>query len=133
MLEDLEVINQGTTLTGSTEAGSTVVIKDSQGNVLGSGKAGNDGSFSIGINPAKTNGETLTISVTDRASNTGPVESLKVPDISPPASPSGLTVAADGESVSGQAEPGSTVIIKDVAGNVLGTGIANGSGQFIAR
>ncbi|MDN8552380.1 Ig-like domain-containing protein [Citrobacter werkmanii] len=132
VLEDLEVINQGTTLTGSTEAGSTVVIKDSQGNVLGSGKAGNDGSFSIGINPAKTNGETLTISVTDRASNTGPVESLKVPDISPPASPSGLTVAADGESVSGQAEPGSTVIIKDVAGNVLGTGIANGSGQFIA-
>ncbi|MGI3453754.1 Ig-like domain-containing protein, partial [Citrobacter arsenatis] len=71
VLEDLEVINQGTTLTGSTEAGSTVVIKDSQGNVLRSGKAGNDGSFSIAINPAKTNGETLTISATDKASNTG--------------------------------------------------------------
>lgn len=132
VLEDLEVINRGTTLTGSTEAGSTVVIKDGQGNMLGSGKAASDGSFAIAISPAKTNGETLTISVTDKASNAGPVETLKVPDISPPGPPSGLIVAADGESVSGQAEPGSTVIIKDVAGNVLGTGIANGSGQFIA-
>ncbi|POT56297.1 Ig-like domain repeat protein [Citrobacter amalonaticus] len=131
VLEDLEVINQGATLTGSTEAGSTVVIKDSQGNVLGSGQAGSDGTFAITIAPAKTNGETLTISVTDKASNSGPVESLKVPDITPPASPSGLVVAADGESVSGQAEPGSTVTIKDATGNVLGTGVANAGGQFI--
>lgn len=68
------VSDVGDRLTGATEAGSTVVIKDSQGNTLGSGTAGGDGTFSIGISPAKINGETLSISVTDKAANSGPVE-----------------------------------------------------------
>lgn len=57
VLEGLAVSDVGDRLTGTTEAGSTVVIKDSQGNTLGSGTAGDDGTFSIGISPAKINGE----------------------------------------------------------------------------
>ncbi|HCC1121947.1 TPA: BapA prefix-like domain-containing protein, partial [Salmonella enterica subsp. enterica serovar Paratyphi C] len=53
VLEDLAVSDVGDRLTGTTEAGSTVVIKDSLGNTLGSGTAGDDGTFSIGISPAK--------------------------------------------------------------------------------
>ncbi|EJP0923456.1 BapA prefix-like domain-containing protein, partial [Salmonella enterica] len=57
VLEGLAVSDVGDRLTGTTEAGSTVVIKDSLGNTLGSGTAGDDGTFSIGISPAKINGE----------------------------------------------------------------------------
>lgn len=71
VLEGLAVSDVGDRLTGTTEAGSTVVIKDSLGNTLGSGTAGDDGTFSIGISPAKINGETLSISVTDKAANSG--------------------------------------------------------------
>lgn len=47
VLEGLTVSDVGDKLTGTTEAGSTVVIKDSLGNTLGSGTAGDDGTFSI--------------------------------------------------------------------------------------
>lgn len=131
VLEGLAVSDVGDRLTGTTEAGSTVVIKDSPGNTLGSGTAGDDGTFSIGISPAKINGETLSISVTDKAANSGPVETLNAPDKTAPAAPDGLTVATDGLSVSGQAEAGATVTIRDSSNTVLGSAVANGNGQFI--
>ncbi|ELW8651202.1 BapA prefix-like domain-containing protein [Salmonella enterica] len=131
VLEGLAVSDVGDRLTGTTEAGSTVVIKDSQGNTLGSGTAGDDGTFSIGISPAKINGETLSISVTDKAANSGPVETLNAPDKTAPAAPDGLIVATDGLSVSGQAEAGATVTIRDSSNTVLGSAVANGNGQFI--
>ncbi|WP_139766874.1 Ig-like domain-containing protein, partial [Salmonella enterica] len=98
---------------------------------LGSGTAGDDGTFSIGISPAKINGETLSISVTDKAANSGPVETLNAPDKTAPAAPNGLIVATDGLSVSGQAEAGATVTIRDSSNTVLGSAVANGNGQFI--
>ncbi|EAW9075485.1 biofilm-associated protein BapA, partial [Salmonella enterica] len=131
VLENLAVSDVGDKLTGATEAGSTVVIKDSQGNMLGSGTAGDDGTFSISISPAKINGETLSISVIDKAANSGPVETLNAPDKTAPAAPNGLIVATDGLSVSGQAEAGSTVTIRDSSNTVLGSAVANGNGQFI--
>lgn len=131
VLEGLAVSDVGDRLTGTTEAGSTVVIKDSLGNTLGSGTAGDDGTFSIGISPAKINGETLSISVTDKAANSGPVETLNAPDKTAPAAPNGLIVATDGLSVSGQAEAGATVTIRDSSNTVLGSAVANGNGQFI--
>lgn len=131
VLENLAVSDVGDRLTGTTEAGSTVVIKDSQGNTLGRGTAGDDGTFSIGISPAKINGETLSISVTDKAANSGPVETLSAPDKTAPAAPDGLIVATDGLSVSGQAEAGATVTIRDSSNTILGSAVANGSGQFI--
>ncbi|EGZ6665938.1 BapA prefix-like domain-containing protein [Salmonella enterica subsp. enterica serovar Panama] len=131
VLEGLAVSDVGDRLTGTTEAGSTVVIKDILGNTLGSGTAGDDGTFSIGISPAKINGETLSISVTDKAANSGPVETLNAPDKTAPAAPNGLIVATDGLSVSGQAEAGATVTIRDSSNTVLGSAVANGNGQFI--
>ncbi|WP_251990098.1 Ig-like domain-containing protein, partial [Salmonella enterica] len=124
VLEGLAVSDVGDKLTGTTEAGSTVVIKDSLGNTLGSGTAGDDGTFSIGISPAKINGETLSISVTDKAANSGPVETLNAPDKTAPAAPNGLIVATDGLSVSGQAEAGATVTIRDSSNTVLGSAVA---------
>jgi VCBS repeat-containing protein len=131
-LTDLAVVDQGQTLTGTTEAGSTVVVKDSFGTQLGTGTADQSGHFSITLSSPKTNGESLTVSVTDRAANIGVPENVIAPDTTAPNAPTGLTVTPDGLHVTGQAEPNSTITITDGNGNVLGTGITNGSGNFIA-
>ncbi|MGU3525153.1 BapA/Bap/LapF family large adhesin [Enterobacteriaceae bacterium C23F] len=132
VLDDLAVVNQGQTLTGTTEAGSTVVVKDSHGTPLGTGTADQNGNFSITLSTPQKNGETLTVSVTDKAANVGVSDNVIAPDTTPPGAPTGLTVAPDGLSVSGQAEPFSTVTIKDGNGNVLGTGVTNSAGNFVA-
>ncbi|MDX6020939.1 Ig-like domain-containing protein [Scandinavium sp. V105_16] len=131
-LSNLAVVGQGQTLTGMTEAGSTVVVKDSLGTQLGTATADQNGNFSITLSTPKTNGESLTVSVTDKAANVGVPETFNVPDITAPNPPSGLVVTPDGLHVTGQAEPNSSITITDGNGNVIGTGTTNGSGNFVA-
>ncbi|TDN58408.1 BapA/Bap/LapF family large adhesin [Scandinavium goeteborgense] len=131
-LSDLAVVDQGQTLTGITEAGSTVVVKDSLGTQLGTATADQDGKFSITLSTPKANGESLTVSVTDKAANIGVPETFNAPDTTAPNPPTGLVVTPDGLHVTGQAEPNSTITITDGNGNVIGTGSTNGSGNFVA-
>lgn len=130
VLENLAVSDAGDRLTGATEAGSTVVIKDSLGNTLGSGTAGDDGTFSIGISPAKINGETLNVLVTDKAANTGPMAILYAPDSTAPEMPKNVVISEDGASISGTAEPGSAITIATPDGTPLGSGKVDGEGHF---
>ncbi|EBS6870066.1 BapA prefix-like domain-containing protein [Salmonella enterica] len=130
VLENLAVSDVGDRLTGATEAGSTVVIKDSQGNTLGSGTAGDDGTFSIGISPAKINGETLNVLVTDKAWNTGPMVILHAPDSTAPEMPKNVVISEDGASISGTAEPGSAITIATPDGTPLGSGKVDSEGHF---
>lgn len=130
LLENLAVSDIGNRLTGATEAGSTVVIKDSQGNTLGSGTAGGDGTFSIGISPAKINGETLNVLVTDKAWNTGPMVILHAPDSTAPEMPKNVVISEDGASISGTAEPGSAITIATPDGTPLGSGKVDSEGHF---
>lgn len=127
---NLHVSDDGTTVTGSAEVGSTVTITDSNGNPIGSATAGTDGSFTATISPALLNGESLTAEATDSAGNVGVSGSVKAPDHTAPGAPTGLQVSADGLHVTGNAEANSTVVVKDGNGNVLGTGTANSSGVF---
>lgn len=131
VLDHVAVANQGQTVTGHTEVGSTVVVKDAQGTQLGTGTADQNGNFSITLSSPKTNGETLIVSVTDRAANVGIPDTIVAPDTTPPAAPTGLQVTADGMNVIGQAEPGSIVTITDSSDHVLGTAQTNPSGNFI--
>ncbi|MFJ3458459.1 BapA/Bap/LapF family large adhesin [Scandinavium goeteborgense] len=131
-LSNLAVVDQGQTLTGITEAGSTVVVKDSLGTQLGTATADQDGKFSITLSTPKANGESLTVSVTDKAANIGVPETFNAPDTTAPNPPTGLVVTPDGLHVTGQAEPNSTITITDGNGNVIGTGATNGSGNFVA-
>ncbi|WP_147439008.1 Ig-like domain-containing protein, partial [Brenneria goodwinii] len=112
---DLQVAADGTSVSGSAEAGSTVTITDADGNVLGSVTVGEDGSFSVPLSPALTNGEAVTISATDAAGNvSAPVTvtapDTSIPDTTAPDAPV-ATVSEDGLTVSGTAEPGSTVTV----------------------
>ncbi|KMV68323.1 hypothetical protein AI29_09380, partial [bacteria symbiont BFo2 of Frankliniella occidentalis] len=125
-----EISDDGATVTGKAEAGSTVTIKDADGNTLGSATAGSDGTFSVTLTTAQTNGETLTLTATDAAKNTSAEATTTAPDTTAPAAPTDVTVSDDGDTVTGKAEAGSTVTIKDADGNTLGSATVGSDGTF---
>ncbi|MDO5692020.1 MAG: Ig-like domain-containing protein [Pseudomonadota bacterium] len=125
-----QVSGDGTTVTGAAEPGSTVTIKDAAGNVLGTATADPDGKYTVPLSTPQTNGQQLTATAQDAAGNTSAPANATAPDTTAPATPTGTTVSADGTSVTGKAEPGSTVTIKDAAGNVLGTAKADADGNY---
>ncbi|WP_040342841.1 BapA/Bap/LapF family large adhesin [Brenneria sp. EniD312] len=127
---DLLVAEDGSSVSGSAEAGSTVTISDAAGNELGSVTVGEDGSFIVPLTPALTNGEIITAVASDAAGNTSAAATVTAPDLTAPLSPADLLVAEDGSSVSGSAEAGSTVTISDAADNELGSVTVGEDGSF---
>ncbi|MCF6843549.1 Ig-like domain-containing protein, partial [Klebsiella pneumoniae] len=97
---------------------------------IGTATADTDGDFTATLVPPQTNGETLTANATDTAGNKGDNASVTAPDTTAPDAPTGVTVAGDGGSVSGHAEAGSTVTVKDSNGNPIGIGQADSGGNF---
>ncbi|WP_241609075.1 Ig-like domain-containing protein, partial [Rosenbergiella epipactidis] len=65
--------------------------------------------------------ETLTVTTTDTAGNTSAAATTTAPDTTAPAAPTDIAVNGDGDTVTGNAEAGSTVTIKDADGNTLGS------------
>ncbi|MCP1475885.1 hypothetical protein ABIA54_000022 [Pseudomonas sp. EB276 TE3739] len=120
----------GSTLSGTGEPGATVNVTNASGTVLGSAVVGADGSFSVTLAPAPTNGEALAISQTDTAGNVSPSISVNAPDISPPAALTQVAVNADGVTVTGHGEPGATVSVRSADGTLLGTAQVGSSGAF---
>ncbi|PWC10257.1 Ig-like domain-containing protein, partial [Brenneria corticis] len=127
---DLLVAEDGTAVSGSAEAGSTVTITDAAGNVLGNVAVEDDGRFTVPLSPAQTNGETISLVVSDAAGNASVAESVTAPDTMAPAAAGDLLVTEDGTVVSGTAEAGSTVKITDAAGNELGNATVGNDGSF---
>ncbi|MEH8108942.1 Ig-like domain-containing protein [Gallibacterium anatis] len=123
--KNLDVSDDGTHVIGTAEPGSTVTVKDENGKEIGTATAGDDGKFDVTINPPKTNGEELTVEAKDEAGNPSQPNTVKADDSTPPAKPENLDVSDDGTRVTGTAEPGSTVTVKDEKDNVIGTGKAN--------
>ena len=117
-------------MNGKGEPGSTVTIKDPAGNVIGTGAVSADGTFSITLEKAQTNGQTLNVTLTDKAGNISQVGSVVAGDTTAPDAPTGLAVSADGLTLSGKGEVGSTVTVKDAAGNVIGSGPVAADGSF---
>ncbi|HWH87643.1 MAG TPA: Ig-like domain-containing protein [Pseudomonas sp.] len=120
----------GSTLSGTGEAGATVTVTNASGTVLGSAVVGADGTFSVTLAPAPTNGEALAISQTDPAGNVSPSTSVNAPDISPPAALTQVAVNADGVTVTGHGEPGATVSVRSADGTLLGTAQVGSGGAF---
>ncbi|WP_142984795.1 Ig-like domain-containing protein, partial [Atlantibacter hermannii] len=132
------------TVSGEAEAGSIVVIYDN-GVEIGSVTADADGSWSFTPETALDDGEhTFTVNVTDPAGNTSPLTAAGTItiDTTAPAAASEVTLSdddqplADGAStqdstptVSGEAEPGSTVVIYD-NGVEIGTVAADADGNW---
>ncbi|MBH9405439.1 BapA prefix-like domain-containing protein [Pseudomonas aeruginosa] len=106
----LKIAPDGSSISGQAEAGASVGIDTN-----GDGKpdltviADANGNFPAPLNPPRTNGQTVTVVVTDPAGNASPPAQVTAPDTTAPAPATDVQVAPDGSSVTGKAEPGSTV------------------------
>ncbi|WP_311168459.1 Ig-like domain-containing protein [Pseudomonas aeruginosa] len=107
---DVQVAPDGSSVTGKAEPGSTVgVDTDGDGQPDTTVVVGPGGSFEVLLNPPLTNGETVTVIVTDPAGNNSTPVTVEAPDTTAPAPATDVQVAPDGSSVTGNAEPGATV------------------------
>ncbi|MBG6873016.1 BapA prefix-like domain-containing protein [Pseudomonas aeruginosa] len=107
---DVQVAPDGSSVTGKAEPGSTVgVDTDGDGQPDTTVVVGPGGSFEVPLNPPLTNGETVTVIVTDPAGNNSTPVTVEAPDPTAPAPATDVQVAPDGSSVTGNAEPGATV------------------------
>ena len=123
----------GYTVTGTATAGDTVTIKNAGGTTIASGPA-TGGNFTITIPQGAAVGDEELQAIASNGSDTS------LPTIfTTPADPvvitaptiSGVTGdSATGYTVTGTATPGDSIIIKNAGGAVIGSGVANGSGDF---
>ena len=123
----LQIAPDGSSISGTAEPGATVGIdSNGDGQTDVSVVVGPDGKFQIPLNPPLTNGETVTVVVTDPAGNSSPPATVQAPDFpdAPQINPS------NGSSLSGTAEPGSTVVLTDGNGNPIGQTTADGNGNW---
>ncbi|UVC31711.1 Ig-like domain-containing protein [Pantoea sp. SOD02] len=135
----------------TSEAGSTIELRDADGNLLGSGTVGADGRWEAVINPALAEGEyEIEVSLKDKAGNTTvlptPVN-LEVDTTAPDApevigieDTSGNTIGDVTNNprpiVVGTADPseaGADIEIRDQDGNVVGTGVVDSNGDWRAE
>ncbi|WP_312080450.1 BapA/Bap/LapF family prefix-like domain-containing protein, partial [Acinetobacter schindleri] len=101
-----EVISfDGITIQGTAEPGSTIQIKNEDGEVLGSVIVDNNGNYTIELNPPLSNGEEIKVTATDKSNNTSIETVVNAPDTTAPLLP--VIEGFDGTTVVGTAEPGS--------------------------
>ncbi|MDQ8936981.1 BapA/Bap/LapF family large adhesin, partial [Acinetobacter rudis] len=128
---DLDVHQDGLKLTGKGEPNTTVTVKDKSGTVVGTGVVDAAGNLIAHLDKPFTNGEALDVTLTDAAGNTSAPATVNAKDTTPPDAPSDLVFADDGASITGKAEPGSTVIVRlPNNGAVVGTATADEHGNF---
>ncbi|WP_367600333.1 Ig-like domain-containing protein [Lactococcus garvieae] len=126
----------GYVITGTAEAGSKVEIKDSTGAVIGSATADGSGNYSVDLPGSVGPNANITVTATDAAGNVSTPTTGKTPadvDSTAPDAPviTGITGnSTDGYVVTGTAEAGSKVEIKDSTGAVIGSATADGSGNY---
>ncbi|MFA3356592.1 hypothetical protein KWE30_17545, partial [Acinetobacter baumannii] len=123
------ISSNGKTITGLTEANSTVTVKDSSGKIIGTAKSDNHGKYTVILDKAYLNGENLTISAEDLAGNKSTIQTILADDKT---APIGLTVAIDtaGKVVTGVTEANAVVTVKNAAGIVVGTATADTAGKY---
>lgn len=62
--------DEGTTISGSAEPNSTIIVKDENGEPIGTGETNSEGNFEITLPTPRQDGGSLTVEATDKAGNT---------------------------------------------------------------
>ncbi|NYE05880.1 putative cell wall-binding protein/flagellar motor switch/type III secretory pathway protein FliN [Bacillus niacini] len=122
-----EVNDRSTTVTGITEAGSTIIIESGMIEI-GKGVADSKGEFSITI-PKQKGGTNLIVKAIDRAGNRNEGIAVTIVDRTAPNVPDVYPVLENDSYVYGMAEIDSKIEVK-VNGILLGTGEAGSYGYF---
>jgi len=126
---DAPTINpsNGATVTGHAEAGATVVLTDSNGDLLGEVTAGSDGNWTFTPATPFADGTVINVVAKDSSGNTSHSSSATVDRVAPDAP---MINPSNGTTVTGHAEAGATVVLTDGNGNQLGEVTADGSGNW---
>ncbi|WP_143491959.1 Ig-like domain-containing protein, partial [Pseudomonas sp. B19(2017)] len=119
--------SNGTTISGTAEAGATVTLTDGSGNPIGQVTADGSGYWSFTPGTPLANGTVVNATATDPTGNTSAPSSTTVDSVAPAAP---VVEPSNGSEISGTAEPGSTVILTDGSGNPIGQTTADGSGNW---
>src|SRR5690606_31544055 len=106
---DVDVSDTGDVVTGRGEPGATVTVRDAAGAVIGTGVVAADGGFSVTLTTAQTNGEQVSVTLTDASGNASGPGTATAPDLTAPTAPTDLEVSPNGDAVTGAGEPGATV------------------------
>ncbi|MBC6316987.1 Ig-like domain-containing protein, partial [Listeria grandensis] len=117
---------KSTVAEGTAQANASVEIKNSAGDVLGFGKIGSDGKYSVTI-PKQAAGTVVIVTATSNGKTStaqttvvrGEIDETTVND-----------VTTESVSVSGTAEPNATIIMKDQDGKQLATGRVGSDGIY---
>ncbi|MDI9221142.1 Ig-like domain-containing protein [Pantoea sp. EA-12] len=135
------------TLSGTAEANGIVIIRDGT-TVLGSVTAGSNGAWTYTTSTLTEGSHPLSVTVTDAAGNvSGTTTATVIVDTTAPVAVTGLAAANNNGStpvaianngstndntpaLSGTAEAGSTVIIRDGATNIIGSVTAGSNGSW---
>lgn len=126
----VEVNKEGTSIVGRAEANSKVVVKDAEGNVIGSGTTDAQGKFEIGLSPALGADKKASIVLEDAAGNISkPLEITAGKDTIAP-DKAAAQINAAGDTVTGTAEANSKIEIKGPDGKTIGTGTVGADGKF---
>ncbi|WP_273660166.1 Ig-like domain-containing protein, partial [Pseudomonas aeruginosa] len=119
--------SNGTEISGTAEAGATVILTDGGGNPIGQATADGSGNWTFTPGTPLANGTVINAVAQDPAGNTSGPASVTVDAIAPPAP---VIDPSNGVVISGTAEAGATVILTDGNGNPIGQDTADGSGNW---
>ncbi|EPX9786955.1 Ig-like domain-containing protein, partial [Pseudomonas aeruginosa] len=116
--------SNGVVISGTAEAGATVILTDGNGNPIGQVTA--DGSGNWAFTPATplANGTVINALAQDAAGNNSSPTSATVDSLAPAAP---VIDPSNGSVIAGTAEAGATVILTDGNGNPIGQVTADGS------
>ena len=125
------VTSEDKTITGTAEPNSTVTVTFPDGTTA-TGTADADGNYVIDIpsNEDLKGGETLPVTATDKDGNTSEPASTVVTDTTAPLVPTVNPVTSEDKTITGTAEPGSTVTVTFPDGTTA-TGIADANGNYV--
>lgn len=124
-----EISDKDAMVKGTAEPLSAIAILVN-GKLLADGQAAEDGTFTVEI-PVQKAGTVLEVTSTDAAGNRSEVAAVTVADKTAPEAPVVTTVTK--ETVSGTAEAGSIVYVKDADGNVMSSAAADEKGNFLVK
>ena len=126
----------GYTVTGTAEPNSTITIKDNNGDTIGTGTTDESGNYTVTLPGSVGPNTPLNVTATDSSGNVSDPTSAITPADPDTTAPDAPTVGnvtgnrTNGYTVTGTAEPNSTITIKDNNGDTVGTGTTDGSGNY---
>ncbi|OLV76000.1 hypothetical protein BS580_07695, partial [Acinetobacter baumannii] len=110
-------------------ANAVVTVKNAAGIVVGTATADATGKYSVTLNKAYLNGESLNVTAADKAGNATVPKTIVAPDTTAPSSLT-ATIDAAGKAITGVTEANATVTVKNVVGTIVGTGTADATGKY---